>query len=112
MQEKHEFDEDQLGLGILTTLFAENDLDIVYILDNTLHIVECKTRMNKQMFDNTLYKSGALKEKFGLGVKSYIFTLEDLNLLNEHQRESIYLRALQQNIEIKDKNKIIDFENW
>lgn len=108
IKNKYNLSEEQIGLGVYTTLFADNDLDIVYLINNNLHVVECKTRINKQLMESTLYKSGALNSKFGVGAKSYIFTLEDLSKMNEGQRNSIELRALQQRIDIKEKNDILN----
>jgi hypothetical protein len=107
LKEKYNLDDNQIGLGVFTSLFAENDLDVVYLLNNNLYVVECKTRINKQLMESTLYKSGALIDKFGRAATSLIFTLEDFSLMQEGQRNSIVLRATQQKITIKEKNDVL-----
>ena len=52
-----------------------NELDVVLIYNNTIYVIECKTGLNKLIFDQTAYKLNALKKEFGLHVKSAIVCL-------------------------------------
>lgn len=55
----------------------KNELDIVYIdSNNKLHVVECKSFIEEssELLKNTIYKAQAIKTKFGLNVKQWIYT--------------------------------------
>jgi hypothetical protein len=89
-----------------------NELDIIFIYNNTCHLVECKLGLKgskgdaeiKDFFEKTAYKLGALKEQFGLTVKPYLFTLES-RLRQDGKIKPVYeKRAAQQNIIILDRN--------
>ncbi len=83
----------------------DNELDVIFVKDNTFYVIECKTSIitrefvqkrkngklvsdengqpimmpkEKNILGETIYKSDALNKKFGLFAKSYIFTLTDL----------------------------------
>lgn len=63
--------------------YRNNEFDVLFMHENRLHIVECKTAMRrnrretKMIFNNTLYKIAALKRDFGLNVKVGLVTLSD-----------------------------------
>lgn len=106
--------DDEIVLGLNTVKDAPNDLDVVFIHRNSLKIIECKTSMaEKEIQNNTLYKSGALIEKFGKNAKSYIFTLSNIRSKDGKLKESILLRSLQQNIILADRETILKgFDNF
>ena len=56
---------------------ASNEFDILFTLNNRLHIIECKTgrRIRTEDYNNIVYKSGTIKGSFGINTKSYIFSL-------------------------------------
>jgi hypothetical protein len=59
-----------------------NDLDVVFCMNDILGVIECKTSLlldgkYTQLFNETIYKAGALKQNFGLSVRSYLFCLDD-----------------------------------
>ncbi len=84
----------------------ENEIDIMVIKNNKLIVIECKTSMVSKekegkitnLFNETVYKSSALRQNFGLLVSSYIFTLEDLSDPNLKERARIL------GVKIVDKN--------
>lgn len=59
-----------------------NEIDVMFIRNNELYIVECKTSLTKSpktevkdSWDAYMYKLAAIAKDFGLRVHSYIFTL-------------------------------------
>lgn len=63
----------------LTQSNTINEYDVVFMYKNKLHIIECKTfivnKERKELVNNTIYKSTALKQMMGSYVKSFICTL-------------------------------------
>jgi len=63
---------------------TDNELDVIWVIDNTLHIAECKHTLNKpktkphDYLDTILYKLSAISKDFGLRVNSYVFTRHNL----------------------------------
>ena len=123
---------------------VENEIDVMFIYNNSLYVIECKTSIiniikvqkekkdkngniileTKEKIQNilgeTIYKSDALKTKFGLFAKSYIFTLTDFK---EYIRNSAYPqnnersmivninRAEVSKIKLIDKQQILQAKN-
>ena len=56
-----------------------NELDVMFIKNNRLYVIECKTGVStERMFNDVVYKACALKESlFGLSCDSYIVSLKD-----------------------------------
>jgi hypothetical protein len=52
-----------------------NELDVVFIVNNILHIIECKTGKVKEIINDTIYKAGQLKQSFGLSANSHLIIL-------------------------------------
>lgn len=122
-----------------------NEIDVMFMKNGKFHVIECKTsifdivqkqKMNKKgkpcvddnnnpifidkkvnILGETIYKSDALKTKFGLFAKSYIFTLTDFkeeigsdkNQLEKLQ--GLLNRASLSGINISDKNLICKEES-
>jgi hypothetical protein len=80
-------DQSEWGLGVQIKLQVDdaqevpNELDLAIMLRNTLHVIECKTRMittgGFNILTETLYKADSLRSKFGLRVPVFLFTLAD-----------------------------------
>ena len=123
---------------------VENEIDVMFIYNNSLYVIECKTsiiniiKVQKEKKDKkgnviletqektqnilgeTIYKSDALKTKFGLFAKSYVFTLTDFK---EYIRNSAYPqnnersmivninRAEVSKIKLIDKQQILQAKN-
>lgn len=74
----------------------QNELDVVFMKDSKLYIIECKTYiMSKQkgsLPNDTIYKSTALNKQMGLFAKSFIYTLNKSTELKENHidRASLY----------------------
>lgn len=83
---------------------SENELDIVYMKNNTLNIIECKTGLDdkgRNLVTETLYKQAALRADMGLTVESHLFTMESI------EKESEIKRAKTLGIRIVDKKILL-----
>ena len=57
---------------------VKNELDVVFIANNNLHVVECKSgNLSNQDWTNTFYKVALLNKRFGLSATSYLVSLAD-----------------------------------
>lgn len=61
---------------------VRNELDVVYIENNSLRVIECKSFISEkgqgELLTDTIYKIQALKSQFGLSAKSYLYTLSPI----------------------------------
>lgn len=82
------------------SILNDNEIDVLFIKDNVLSIVECKVTMYgngepKKTVENYLYKIAAIAKDLGLKVNSYLFTMHNMNqfpeatLANFEKRRSI-----------------------
>lgn len=84
---------------------TNNELDVVYVDEkNTLHIIECKSFIDQksqgELLNNTIYKVQALKAKFGLTVKSHLYTMSVID------KDSVLNRTTDFGISIFDRSKL------
>ena len=88
---------------------VKNEFDIVFVKDNTLHIIEAKTALSYSHIDLTIFKLQALRQEMGLRVKAYLFTPSILGKYSKKAEE----RANLYNIKIFDQkdflNDFVDF---
>ncbi|SDA64389.1 protein of unknown function [Algoriphagus alkaliphilus] len=87
------FDGPEIAMGI--HIYREgtpNEIDILFTHKNSLYYIECKSsisidgQINNNLYNDTLYKTAALKKDFGLYVNTYLFCTDDLTQLNENQK--------------------------
>lgn len=94
----------QTGI-ILLKNDVQNEYDVVFLHNEKLHLIECKTYIlsdrKRGLVNETIYKSSSLLRQMGLFAQSYIFTLNKESDL----REASFDRANELNI------KIIGLEN-
>ncbi len=70
----------------------DNELDVVCMIDNALHVIECKVTMYghggkpQQAIEGFLYKLAAISKDFGLQVNSYLVTSHMLDKLPDGTR--------------------------
>lgn len=98
----------------LSSTSNDNELDVVFVKDNALYVIECKvsmigynklfktknsklskTRNNKEsksVVDEYLYKLAAISKDFGLRVNSYIFTLHQMWRFSKATQENMSKR--------------------
>ena len=88
-----------------------NECDLLFILNNTLYIVECKTglgRSPKPLFEEAVYKLTALRNEFGQRVQTLFFTLTDLRDTKGRLRKPYLDRAGMHRIRLFDRQGIAE----
>lgn len=90
----------RISRGIPTDSTNDNELDVAFIYNNILHVIECKVTMTgykvKQPQENIekyLYKLAAVSKDYGLSVKPYLFTLHKIKRLNEATQANLAKRC-------------------
>ncbi len=82
--------ENEIALNtIIKKNTVENELDVVFIKENALHVIECKTGLKTpygNIIAETIYKQSALRNNFGLDVQSYLFTMEEIKDVRHRKR--------------------------
>ena len=79
---KKNIQPDDIAIGVhidgITEIKHNNELDVCFIKNNQLYVIECKSGINSDsMFNEIVYKVSALKEVLlGLDCNSYIFSLK------------------------------------
>lgn len=60
---------------------VDNELDVVFTLENALYTVECKTFITEEgsgsIINNIIYKAQAIRREFGLGARSILVVLDE-----------------------------------
>ncbi len=78
----------------------QNELDVVFTLNNNLYAIECKTGVGKRsLYNQIVYKACALKEAL-LGIRSFSFIFS----LNEDHRNNLEQTARNMGIYFCDRN--------
>ncbi len=97
----------------------DNEIDILFLHNNQPYLIECKhslgadTSKFSQKLSDYFYKLAAIKQRFGLQVKSTIFTLADLSQLSENARVGVERRAKLTGVFFPfDRNDLLDDENF
>lgn len=72
---------------------VSNEFDILFIYNNTLHVIECKTGIVNNVIptlvNDTFYKLSSLSTRLGLFCKKYVFTLnKQLDFKKQHLRRA------------------------
>ena len=79
---KKNVEPDDIAIGVridgCTEIRHDNELDVCFIKNNQLYVIECKSGISSEsMFNEIVYKVSALKEVLlGLDCNSYIFSLK------------------------------------
>jgi hypothetical protein len=82
---------------------VSNEFDVMFVLDNTIYVLECKTGLTrKDLYEETVYKLAALRKDFGLFVNSYIVTMTEVRSTFWKDRAALFNIQLIDNL----KNKI------
>jgi len=89
----------------------DNEIDIVYTIDNELYIGECKISLNgapgcdsgTKLLETYLYKLAAISIDFGLNVRQLFFTLHRLK-----HNPSIQIEAVTRRMKILRLEVLID----
>jgi len=77
---------------------VENEFDVMFMHENTLHVIECKTSIydkqtKKNIANDSIYKLSALSHDFGLRVPSYLVTLSRKGKQKNHVKDAFIKRA-------------------
>jgi len=78
----------------------DNEIDLIFIKENKLFIVECKVSMignpksgeYKKLLEQYMYKLAAISKDFGLIVNSYIFTLHRFDRISPEAMNNLEKR--------------------
>lgn len=116
-------DDDEIGIGYkLTKSNVQNEIDVLFVYNHKLYIIECKTSFYdyRLLEDGTekkinllgeiIYKSDALRSKFGLFASTYIITLGEIKDETGEVQQSFKThigRAELSNIKIISKKDIL-----
>lgn len=97
----------------------DNEIDVAFVLDNKLYVIECKVRWHvsphynnyyKDQFEDALYKLAAISKDFGLVVRPYLFAIYPPSEIGEGTWNGINRRG--EILEIDDivtNEKVKDF---
>lgn len=89
IKNRYNLDDDKIALSVKLfrneeDVMNDNELDIAFVKDNKLHVIECKSglrepmRNTKDILDDVLYKCAAISKDLGLKVNSYLAVLENI----------------------------------
>lgn len=101
---KQAFDLDEDNIALSAKIYRDdnttndNELDVAFMLDNALYVVECKVTMwglggPRETIEEYLYKLAAISKDFGLQVRPYIFTLHQISKMEKSVRDSLTKRC-------------------
>lgn len=86
---------------------SQNEFDVMFVFKNALYVIECKTGLTgpggKNLLTDTLYKLDSLKKNFGLFVKAFVVTLDNLRDPNGEIKKHWKNRAALMQITLIDK---------
>ncbi len=103
---------ENIGMGwFLRKMDTTNEFDVICLVNQKLHIYECKTSIYKNVeqtetiISETIYKSDSLRNKLGLFTSTFIVTLSDSTnpKLQSHQK-----RADANNVKIIGREDIMN----
>jgi len=75
VKQLYHLDNEHIGLNVLIEKNGvPNELDVVFVKDNDLHIIECKLKLTKLTFESALYKLVTVQRgtAYSLTSKAYI----------------------------------------
>lgn len=125
VKDKLKLDEQSVGLGLLLQKTGirdtNNDFDVMFIYQNELYMIECKTSHlinGKSQLTEYIYKLDALRKELGIFSKAFIYTLGELPKDDKPQQQNQLKDRLKfHNIKLltKEKQSIENtqsFEEW
>ncbi len=88
---------------------AGNEIDVLFIKDNTPYIIECKTGLRMQgQFNRAVYLQSSFKEHFGIAVRPILFSLSNYHNKQGKLKQGYADRATQHDIRVIDKTMIMN----
>lgn len=85
------------NVPIVDNSYNDHELDVAFIYNNELHVIECKVSLGKNKnfstnMEKAQYKLAAISREYGLQVNPYIFALQDLNSIDSKVLDNIKKR--------------------
>jgi|GEM_PF-908649 len=81
---KLQLNDDQIGLSVKTEQpliddpeIADHEIDVMFIYENHLYIIECKTGAHHKLFEETVFRLYSIKQRIGFS-NGYIVMLQPL----------------------------------
>ncbi|GAB4172012.1 MAG: DUF1887 family CARF protein [Calditrichia bacterium] len=104
LRKNHQLEDDYLEMNCqIVKENVKNEIDILVVKENKLHLFECKTGMKVKVGDiinETIYKVTSIKSKFGINAATWLITLEEG--LKEHH----LARAKESRLEIVRREEL------
>lgn len=104
------------GIHLQTSNGNQNEFDVLFIKDNALYIIECKSlQQEADKGTDILYKIYSLQQEFGLRVKGFLVSTARKNLVSEKDnqlKQHLVARAKACNTEIIHPDKIRELSDW
>lgn len=103
IKEHYQLNDDQIAYQVkLRNKKALNEYDVMFLLHDTIFIVECKAYYGKinlaSKVQKALYKLGALDDELGSKAKAVFFTTYDIQ--GRHQRENQVLNDRSKSLDV------------
>lgn len=111
IRDKYNLNDNQIGINItISRKGITNHLAIVYVHNNSLHLIECISKPNKKNIENTTYKLSGIKhpKEFGLQSKGAILLLGNYRDRKGNIRNEASERARLNDISIYDSANLIE----
>jgi hypothetical protein len=74
--------------------YVDNELDVVYIRENKLHVIECKTSVTDTIMTATFYKQRSIGSNLGLRASMTLVTLRKLSKDNLHRAKLLDINLI------------------
>jgi len=91
-------------LKVQEKLKESNEIDVCFMHENNLYLVECKTSLSSGLFNDTTYKIKSIQRKLGLFSKAIVVTLNKNYPTNKTEKLLIQAREDDENIKTLQLN--------
>ncbi len=115
LRDKYSLPDEHIAINVKikkkTGNTSPNELDVAFILDNNLHVIECKSgTFNKENFEKYIYKLDAIRQDFGLTNKAYLMIYNGIRDFKDPTKinDAYARRATNQKIKLMDRLNYID----
>ncbi len=112
VKQQLQLNDDQIGLSVKTKQplvddpeISDHEIDVMFIYENHLYIIECKTGANHKLFEETVFRLYTIKQRIGFS-NGYIMMLQDLKNADGNMPELYAKKAKPSNITALDGTDI------
>jgi hypothetical protein len=89
-------DSPHLNAEIIHDKNIKNELDVVFMAKNRLHLIECKTKnFTDEKANETLYKLDSISALGGLGTKAMLVSYKKLSKADEQRAKDLRIKIIQ-----------------